>query len=73
MTDIKGFEEKPYAPLAIHSRKLAAEGCVLLKNENKVLPIKPENTVSFFGRTQIDYIKSGTGSGGLVYLSLIHI
>ena len=50
MTDIKGFEEKPYAPLAIHSRKLAAEGCVLLKNENKVLPIKPENTVSFLDR-----------------------
>lgn len=71
MTDIKGFEEKPYAPLAIHSRKLAAEGCVLLKNENKVLPIKPENTVSFFGRTQIDYIKSGTGSGGLVHTEYV--
>lgn len=71
MTDIKGFEEKPYAPLAIHSRKLAAEGCVLLKNENNVLPIKPENTVSFFGRTQIDYIKSGTGSGGLVHTEYV--
>ena len=71
MTDIKGFEEKPYAPLAIHSRKLAAEGCVLLKNENKVLPIKPENTVSFFGRTKIDYIKSGTGSGGLVHTEYV--
>lgn len=66
MTDITELERKPYAPLAEWARKLAAEGCVLLKNENNVLPIKSENTVSFFGRTQIDYIKSGTGSGGLV-------
>lgn len=71
MMDIKELEEKPYAPLAIHSRKIVAEGCVLLKNENKVLPIKPENTVSFFGRTQIDYIKSGTGSGGLVHTEYV--
>lgn len=40
MTAIKEFEEKPYATLAVHSRKLAAEGCVLLKNENNVLPKK---------------------------------
>lgn len=26
MTAIKEFEEKPYATLAVHSRKLAAEG-----------------------------------------------
>lgn len=71
MTDMQKFEEKPYAPLAMHSRKLAAEGCVLLKNENNVLPIKPENTVSFFGRMQIDYIKSGTGSGGLVHTEYV--
>lgn len=71
MTAIKEFEEKPYATLAVHSRKLAAEGCVLLKNENNVLPIKPEKTVSFFGRTQINYIKSGTGSGGLVHTEYV--
>ncbi len=67
MINWKTLDEKPYAPLADHSRKLAAEGCVLLKNANNILPIKPENTVSFFGRTQINYIKSGTGSGGLVH------
>lgn len=71
MPNTQIFEEKPYAPLAMHSRTLAAEGCVLLKNENNVLPIKPENTVSFFGRTQIDYIKSGTGSGGLVHTEYV--
>ena len=64
---VKTWEEKPYEPLAAHSRMLAAEGCVLLKNDNQILPLKPENIVSVFGRTQIDYIKSGTGSGGLVH------
>lgn len=71
MTDIKTLEAKPYAPLAAHARKVAADGCVLLKNENHILPIKPENTVSFFGRTQSDYIKSGTGSGGLVHTEYV--
>ena len=66
MTDKKIFEEKPYAPLAELSRMIAAEGCVLLKNENNVLPLDNGKTVSFFGRTQIDYNKSSTGSGGLV-------
>lgn len=60
------FEEKPYAPLAELSRRVAAQGCVLLKNENNVLPLDNGKPVSFFGRTQIDYNKSGTGSGGLV-------
>ena len=32
MINWKTLDEKPYAPLADHSRKLAAEGCVLLKN-----------------------------------------
>lgn len=61
------LKETPYAPLAEFSRKIAAEGCVLLKNDNNVLPIKEDNKVSIFGRTQIDYLKSGTGSGGLVH------
>lgn len=66
MINWKTLEEKPYAPLAAQSRKIAADGCVLLKNEDNLLPIKEGHTVSLFGRTQIDYIKSGTGSGGLV-------
>ncbi len=71
MTDVKKLEEKPYAPLAVHARKLAADGCVLLKNDNNILPIQSKSTVSFFGRTQIDYIKSGTGSGGLVHTEYV--
>lgn len=47
-------------------RTAAAEGAVLLKNENHTLPILPGETVSVFGRCQLDYYKSGTGSGGAV-------
>lgn len=52
-----------YAALA---RQAAAEGCVLLRNEEKALPIKKGEKVSVFGRIQFHYYKSGTGSGGLV-------
>ena len=56
----------PYKPFAAISRKAAAEGCVLLKNEGNILPLSDKDVISLFGRTQIDYNKSGTGSGGLV-------
>ena len=48
------------------ARTAAAEGCVLLKNDNNALPICSGETVSVFGRIQLDYFKSGTGSGGKV-------
>ncbi len=48
------------------SRQAAAEGAVLLKNDNHALPVKTGETVSVFGRIQLDYYKSGTGSGGMV-------
>lgn len=47
-------------------RKTAAEGSVLLKNDNDTLPLAKGTKVALFGRSQFDYIKSGTGSGGLV-------
>ncbi|MDE1248491.1 glycoside hydrolase family 3 C-terminal domain-containing protein [Vibrio aestuarianus] len=52
--------------LAPVSRQAAAEGIVLLKNEKSVLPLKTTDTVSLFGRCQIDTYRSGTGSGGAV-------
>ena len=48
------------------ARQAAAEGCVLLVNKDKALPIRKGATVSLFGRNQLNYYKSGTGSGGLV-------
>ncbi|MCT2534844.1 glycoside hydrolase family 3 C-terminal domain-containing protein [Aquibacillus koreensis] len=56
----------PLEGFAAFSRKVAAEGAVLLKNEDHVLPIKDGEMVSVFGRTQINYYRSGTGSGGSV-------
>lgn len=44
----------------------AGEGCVLLENKNETLPLAKGEKVSVFGRIQMDYYKSGTGSGGLV-------
>ncbi len=45
------------------SRRAAAEGIVLLKNENKVLPFTAGTKVAVFGCGQIDYVKGGGGSG----------
>ncbi|MEE1002940.1 MAG: glycoside hydrolase family 3 C-terminal domain-containing protein [Acutalibacteraceae bacterium] len=61
--DLKEEPIKEFPPVC---RKAAVEGAVLLKNDNNVLPFKKGEKISVFGRTQIDYYKSGTGSGGLV-------
>lgn len=45
-------------------RRAAAEGAVLLKNENHVLPLQSGTTVSLFGRGQTDWFYTGYGSGG---------
>lgn len=52
--------------LAECSRKAAAEGAVLLKNEDGVLPFQKDECISVFGRIQFDFYRSGTGSGGAV-------
>ena len=48
-------------PLA---REIAAEGAVLLKNENRTLPIRPGERAAVFGRCAVDYFAVGYGSGG---------
>lgn len=55
---VEGFTKK--------SRQAAAEGIVLLKNEDNILPFTKEDKISVFGRPQLDYYRSGTGSGGAV-------
>lgn len=54
---------KEYAERA---RQVAADGCVLLKNDNQTLPLRKGDKVAVFGRIAFDYYKSGLGSGGLV-------
>jgi len=48
------------------SRKAAAEGSVLLKNDNHILPFQKGTKVAIFGKGQIDYVKGGGGSGNTV-------
>ena len=57
------LDYEKYAELA---RRVAAEGSVLLRNEDNVLPLQKGQRVSIFGRTQFEHYKSGTGSGGMV-------
>lgn len=57
------FDLDRYAKKA---REAAAEGIVMLKNDNHLLPLAKDTKVALFGRTQFHYYKSGTGSGGLV-------
>ncbi len=63
MSDVKiGI---PLEGFAEFGREVAAQGAVLLKNEGQMLPLREEK-ISVFGRIQIDYYRSGTGSGGAV-------
>ncbi len=63
--DLENLKRGPVKEVGELSRKIAAEGIILLKNED-VLPFDKVKNLAIFGRTQIDYVRSGTGSGGLV-------
>ncbi|CBK73879.1 Glycosyl hydrolase family 3 C terminal domain [Butyrivibrio fibrisolvens 16/4] len=58
----KVFDIERFAKLA---RRAVAEGVVLLKNDD-VLPLQAGENIALFGRSQFNYYKSGTGSGGMV-------
>lgn len=45
------------------SRMTAAEGMVLLKNENHLLPLRKGSCVALFGKASVDYVRGGGGSG----------
>lgn len=45
------------------SREAAAEGMVLLKNEDQVLPFVGGTRLALFGKASVDYVKGGGGSG----------
>ena len=48
------------------ARRTVAEGQVLVRNEDHVLPVPKGSRLAVFGRIQFHYYKSGTGSGGMV-------
>ena len=45
------------------AKKLAAEGIVLLKNDNSLLPLAKAAPIAVFGRAQLDTLIGGSGSG----------
>ena len=51
---------------AVLAREAVAEGCVLLENKGRALPLRDGERVAVFGRMAFHYYKSGLGSGGLV-------
>ncbi len=52
------------------SERAVSEGVVLLKNSG-ALPLKKGGEAAVFGRIQLHYYKSGTGSGGMVNVSKV--
>lgn len=48
------------------SRKLAAQGMVLLKNEEKTLPLKKDERVGIIGKDCLEMIKGGGGSANIL-------
>lgn len=52
-------------------RDAGSEGIVLLKNDNGALPLARGTRIAVFGRMQNHYIRSGTGSGGLVNVDYV--
>ena len=65
----KILDYEKYTALA---RQTIAEGQVLLENKDNVLPLKKGTNVAVFGRMQLHYYKSGTGSGGMVNVNRIY-
>ena len=53
------------------ARQAVAEGQVLLLNQNHVLPLPKGSHVAVFGRMQLHYYKSGTGSGGMANVNKV--
>ena len=50
--------------IAAQARAMAADGIVLMKNEDKTLPITGQTRVAVFGRSAVNYFTVGYGSGG---------
>ncbi len=57
------WDREKYAASAAEA---AAEGIVLLRNREDALPLHDGERIALFGRSQFNYYRSGTGSGGSV-------
>ncbi|WP_273161264.1 glycoside hydrolase family 3 C-terminal domain-containing protein [Bacteroides fluxus] len=64
----RGYKYSEQPALEVHAavtRRSAAEGMVLLKNEDNTLPLKDLKKVALFGITSYDFIAGGMGSGNV--------
>ncbi|MGN1195943.1 MAG: glycoside hydrolase family 3 C-terminal domain-containing protein, partial [Acutalibacteraceae bacterium] len=61
---VDGEPEKSTPEISALCREIGAEGIVMLKNRDNVLPLSKDRVVSVFGRVQKDYFYVGYGSGG---------
>ncbi len=62
----KNYAFTNHPDLAQHaavSRRAAAEGMVMLKNDNRTLPLAPQIKMAVFGNASYELIPGGTGSG----------
>ena len=55
------------------SRRAAAEGMVLLKNEGALLPLAPQSAVALYGAGAACTVKGGTGSGDVNQRETVNI
>ena len=62
----KILDWKKYTEKAVQT---VSEGIVMLINKNNALPLDIKEEIAVFGRIQLHYYKSGTGSGGMVNVS----
>jgi beta-glucosidase len=62
----KGYKYSDKPDLTAHAkvaREAAAQGMVLLRNENEALPLAKGKKIAVFGNTSFNIIAGGTGSG----------
>ena len=55
------------------ARRIAAEGFVLLKNENHLLPLSAGCEVALFGAGATQLVKGGTGSGNVYARHIVNV
>ena len=79
MTTIKrsGTQDIAEQPYELAHRQIArmaaAEGFVLLKNEDHVLPLKENSQIALFGAGALKTVKGGTGSGNVYARNIVNV